>query len=223
MTINIYDVPGRTGKSFIPLAVLNYKGIPYKTEPYYTVPVISDPDHPSGDGSPTVISDSWKIVEYLEETYPSSGGVFPSGTKSLQFLFQQHLSKTMTWVIIPGYIIKMYHILHDESKAYFRRTRETLFNRKLEELHIEGLEEWKEAWKSVEKGLTDLALVLDKNGQDSQFVLGDTITYADFILVSFLDIIATFTLEKWEKEIKLWDGGRWNVAMERCLPYLEKA
>ncbi|KAF8509512.1 hypothetical protein BU17DRAFT_70399 [Hysterangium stoloniferum] len=244
MTITIYDVPGQTGKSFIPLC-----GIPYNTvwveypeiaatmrkigaaptstkpdgSPHYTVPVISDPDHPSEDGSPTVISDSWKIVEYLEETYPSSGVVFPSGTKSLQFLFQQHLSKALISVIIPAYIFKMFQNIQDGSKEYFRQTRETFFNKKLEELHPEGSEEWKEAWKSVEKGFADLALVLDKNGEDSHCVLEGTITYADFILASFLDIIATFTPEKWEEEIKLWDNGRWAIAMGKCLPYFEKA
>ncbi|KAF8509530.1 hypothetical protein BU17DRAFT_70416 [Hysterangium stoloniferum] len=110
MTITIYNVPGQTGKSFIPLAVLNYKGIPYNTvwveypeiaatmrkigaaptstkpdgSPHYTIPM----------GSPTVISDSWKIVEYLEETYPSSGVV-----QAIKLAGSYNVQNEACWVI----------------------------------------------------------------------------------------------------------------------------
>ncbi|KAF8488921.1 hypothetical protein BU17DRAFT_72778 [Hysterangium stoloniferum] len=252
MTITIYDIPRRTGRSLNPLcmrikAILNYKGIPYRTEwveypdisatlrkigaaptsikpdgsPDYTVPVISDPDHPTEDGSPNVISNSWKIAEYLDEMYPTSGVVFPRGTKSLQFLFDEHLSKSCIAIITPAFVIKTYHSLQDGSQAYFRQSRETLFKKKLEEISPEGSEEWNEAWKNVEKAFADLALILDKNGKDSQFVLGDTISYEDFVLASVFYATAILMPEKWE-EMKHWHGGRWAIARENCLPYFEK-
>jgi hypothetical protein len=78
---------------------LNYKGLAYKTEwieypdiadlckkigaeptmirkdgrPYYSLPVIQDPK------TGAVISDSARIAEYLDETYPDTPKVFPAG------------------------------------------------------------------------------------------------------------------------------------------------
>ncbi|KAF8500069.1 hypothetical protein JB92DRAFT_2980192 [Gautieria morchelliformis] len=108
---------------------LNYKGAPYKTvwieypeieptmrsigaaptkkkpdgSPWYTIPVIVDPSRTATSGGPTVVSDSFHIAEYLDETYstPSTGPLFPPGTKALQQLFYDHFFTNVLLQSVP--------------------------------------------------------------------------------------------------------------------------
>ena len=63
--------------------------------PFYSVPVIIDPTHPTEDDEPRVISDSWTIAMYLDDNFPSRNKLFPDNTKALQMLFQRHIHKTL--------------------------------------------------------------------------------------------------------------------------------
>jgi hypothetical protein len=122
--------------------VLNFKGIPYKTTwleyldieptlrsigaaptstkpdgtPFHMVPVIVDPSRRAPSGGPLVLSDSWVIAEYLDKEYPTSGPLFPQGTKALQKLFHDHLTGAMFRPILPILLPPILHILNEASR-----------------------------------------------------------------------------------------------------------
>jgi glutathione S-transferase len=50
--------------------------------PYYSLPVIQDPK------TGKVISDSARIADYLDSTYPDTPKVIPAGTHALQKAFR---------------------------------------------------------------------------------------------------------------------------------------
>jgi hypothetical protein len=102
---------------------LNFKGLPFKIvwleypdveptlreigaaptgkwsdgRPFYTVPVIRDESHLTDKGEPTVVSDSWAIAKYLDETYPGldSQRLLPEGTMAFQMLGQTYIQKIL--------------------------------------------------------------------------------------------------------------------------------
>lgn len=51
--------------------------------PYYSLPVIQDPN----TGEEKIISDSARIAEYLDSTYPDTPKIVPVGTYTLQKTF----------------------------------------------------------------------------------------------------------------------------------------
>ena len=133
--------------------VLNYKGIPYRTEwvefpdieplskklgikptdhnsdgsPLYTLPAIHDPS------TGVYVADSTAIAEYLEKTYPNTPSVFPNETIGLQKAFDATFERSLEAVwsfILPATNLK----LNPVSEEYFRRTREISFGKKLEDV-----------------------------------------------------------------------------------------
>lgn len=208
---------------------LIFKGLPYKTEwveypdieptlkrlgapptgikpdgsDAYTLPAIYD------DSTKVYISDSWKIAEYLDETYPDTPRLFPSGTKAAIDLFQYHFSHSLFKHILHAVIAPTCHTLNPRSEEYFRRTREATFKCKIEEIAPAG-PKGDEVWALVKEGLSTLSQVLSKNGPDAQFYLNDQFSYADAIVVSFLEWakIVMQANDEW-KSVETWDNGRW--------------
>ena len=206
---------------------LNIKGIPYKTEwvegpgiealakkigaaptimadgtPGYTVPIISDPN------TGKVISDSFCIAEYLDATYPDGRTLFPPGTKPLLAAFESGIVNALKGVIMAQ-LVATYNILNPSAQEYFRRTREARFGRKIEEFSPVGpkrdadVAEGKAGFDAVDGWLSK---------SEGEFVLGDTISYADGILAAWLTWIK-ITNEIW-KDVATWHNGRWATYLE---------
>jgi len=100
--------------------------------PEYTLPTIHD------DKIGKVVADSIKIAEYLEATYPDKPSLFPFGAHapihmSNAFFFPTAISPALL-VFLASAIVK----LHPASLEYFRRTREPVFGKKLEEVVPQG-------------------------------------------------------------------------------------
>ncbi|KIJ51556.1 hypothetical protein M422DRAFT_44081 [Sphaerobolus stellatus SS14] len=226
---------------------LNFKEIPFKTEwleypdikptllklgaaagatlpdgtPYYTLPVISDPNNLTADGKPTVISESQIIAQYLDEQYPSKKTLIPEGTKALIAIFQDYLLKNVIMpsgaLILPAFLT----VLTDASEPYFRATREGYLGKKLEEVCPEGSKEREEGWKNVRKGLSQVAGFLDKNG-GGIFVMGQIPSFADLLIAAAFHNFITFAPKDWEEVCK-WDGGRWKTHYEACASWFDNA
>ncbi|KAF8524592.1 hypothetical protein BU17DRAFT_63157 [Hysterangium stoloniferum] len=188
--------------------------------PLYTVPVIMDPNHTTPDGKPIIITDSWKIAEYLDEKYPEPGLLFPKGSKPLQSVFHDYAMKTILLSIGPILVTRVMDILNDGSLEYWRVTREAYLGAKLEEVCPKGSEKWNDTWKTLQKGFSEMAAHLDKNGPDNDFVIGTQATFADFILVSMLQIIYLVIPDEWEGRIQHWDNGKWKKIREGCAAWL---
>ncbi|KAF8489744.1 hypothetical protein JB92DRAFT_3012325 [Gautieria morchelliformis] len=223
---------------------LNYKGVPYKTvwleypeieptmrsigaaptrkkpdgSPLYTLPVIVDPSRTAPSGGPTVVSESFHIAEYLDETYPtpSTGALFPPGTKALQQLFYDHFFKNVLMVTIPMALPEMFKHLNEGSRPYWRLTREAMLGGKLEEVCPKSSEKWDGVWEELEKAFGVLAALLDKNGKDGNtLVMGTHPTFSDFVIAAFLEMHFLLCPEEWQR-MRTWNGGRWERLRDQC-------
>ena len=205
---------------------MNYKGLKYRTEwveypdieavckkigarptekkadgsDAYTLPVLYDPR------TQRTVSDSWAIARYLDHAYPDTPRVFPAGSVALQKAWQMLVGPT---VLMPVLHIQLPHIcgiLPPRSAEYFRRTREVAFGKKLEEVPSEG------DWVKLEEGLGRVKTCLEENGEGKDMlVMGDQITYADFILAGiFIWVRKTMgeESEAWKRLTAL-HGGKW--------------
>ena len=217
--------------------VLNYKGTPYRTEwvefpdieplskklgieptdhnsdgsPLYTLPAIHDPS------TGVYIADSTAIAEYLEKTYPNTPSVFPNETIGLQKVFEATFESSLDAVwsfILPATNFK----LNPVSEEYFRRTREISFGQKLEDVIPTGNTRTEE-WGKFEQGLTKIHsyLALTKG----PYMLGDTISWSDFVLFSFIywfKLIWGEDSKEW-KDIASWNDGRWEALIRGLEKY----
>ena len=226
-----------------PRAVLNFKEIPYRTEwvefpdiesfskglgikptgqnadgsPRYTLPAI----HDSSTG--TYIADSIVIAEYLEKTYPDAPSVFPNDTIALQKAFETSLDQkieAVTSFIIPATCFK----LNPRSEEYFRRTREITFGKKLEDVIPTG-DARTEGWGKFEKGLDTIHSYLISTDKKGPYILGDTISWTDLLLFSYLywfKAIFGEDSKEW-KDIASWNGGRWEAHLNAIKKYQPQA
>ncbi|KAF8508653.1 hypothetical protein JB92DRAFT_2951855 [Gautieria morchelliformis] len=223
---------------------LNYKGVPYNTvwleypkieptmrgigaaptgkkpdgSPLYTLPVIVEPSCPAPSGGPTVVSESFLIAEYLNETYPtpSTGALFPPGTKALQQLFSDHFFKNVVMVTLPMGVPEMFKHLNEGSRPYWRLTREPILGGKLEEVCPKGSEKWNGVWDELEKAFGVLAALLDKNGKEGNtLVMGTHPTFSDFVIAAFLEPHFHLCPEEWQR-MRTWNGGKWERLRDQC-------
>jgi glutathione S-transferase len=218
---------------------LNYKGIPYRTEwvefpdvesvckklginptslngdgsPHYTLPAIHDPS------TGTYLADSIAIVEYLEKTYPNTPSVFPNETAGLQKAFQATFEDSIGAIwqfILPA----VYPKLDPASQDYFRRSREAFFGKKLEDVTPTG-DARIEEWGKFEKGLAKIDSYLALSDKKGPFMLGDTISWSDLVVFSFLywlKLIWGEDSKEW-KDIASWNGGRWEAHINALKKY----
>jgi glutathione S-transferase len=219
----------RTGR-----LALAFKGLPFKTiwvefpdiadvckkigasptafdngSPVYTLPVIQDPS------TGKVVSDSWTIAEYLDENYPDRPSLFPKGTRGLQWSFISTANTMAFDHWLDPLILPTYNQLPPRSQEYFRPRREKLWGCRLEE--ISTGEQPAKNWADAEAGFTKLTNVIAKNGEGSQWFLGDTISYLDLFTVAELMWIKQVLGGKdWERA-RSWDGGFWGKFVDIVL------
>ncbi|KAL1607688.1 hypothetical protein SLS60_002623 [Paraconiothyrium brasiliense] len=197
-----YDIPTKPpvrGWSFNPWRirmVLNLKEIGYKTQ-WVEYPDLAptlkalglppndpnDRDYFTDYTSPairyadgTYAMDSWKIVTELEKQYP---------TPSLHLdhpIVEKLRSLPVVMPIISHLLPKVpKNLLSNVSAEYFYLTREASYGKPLTQMEAEAKEEAWEEMKPVAKEIGDL---LREEG--GPFFLGETVSYADVIFVTFL-------------------------------------
>ncbi|KAJ7616675.1 hypothetical protein FB45DRAFT_934725 [Roridomyces roridus] len=200
---------------------LNFKGIPYTTvwveypdveaqckelggaptttkpdgsgRPHYTLPMIYD------QSTGAVVTDSMNIVTYLDATYPSLPRLMSPNTAGLQHAFDAAANALMTPIypyILPG----AYKILNPSSAEYFGRTRKAKWGKPLEELTPRGAADEIE-WKKLKDGFgkIDQWIRVNGDGGKGKYLMGETISYADMWIGSFV---------QWD-DVKTWHEGRW--------------
>jgi len=239
--IILYDLPGNAAKyvawswnTWKARFVLNMKGLPYKTvwveypdivdlykkigieststfggKPYCSLPVIQDL------ATGAVVADSLKIAQYLDDTYPSTMPVLPAGTRALQTMFVDVLTPKIGFAIFQRAAVESMLQLPPRSQEYFRRTREEWFGVRLEEMAPEG-EKRDALWKKTREVFAEVHKWMNANGEGRLFVMGDTPSFADAVLVSFmiyLKVILGSDSKEW-KDIMVSEDGRWAKLLE---------
>ncbi|TFK67275.1 hypothetical protein BDN72DRAFT_843302 [Pluteus cervinus] len=227
---------------------LNYKKLPYRTEwveypdiaatcirigaapttvwakdgsPYYTSPFIFDPN------TNIAVSDSLVIIQYLDEQYPNTPSLvrFSSGNLGvIQAGFVEVLEEVILAQAWQFLLPRVREILNPASEDYFRRTREESFEQRLEDVVPKKENgDWDKEWAKVKKGFEKAEKWFKQHGtgDSGEWVLGDTLSFADVAIASYL-IFIRITMgedsQNW-KDITSWSGGRWARIVERLAPY----
>lgn len=179
--------------------VLNYKGLPYKTE-WVEYPDLRPkfqslgipPNHPEVNSaaeysSPAVhlpdgryIMDSWAIATEIEKLQPEpSLGLdtdFPKRTAAILGTIQKPLGPI--WMPrVPEML------LNPVSAEYFYETRNSRWGMPLQEL-AKSARAGEVAWQGAEEGMVQLKGLLGEN-PEGPYIMGNEPTFADFILAGF--------------------------------------
>ena len=157
-------------------------GIPPNKEGIsYTIPVLRFPRSPTSE--PRWVMESRAIAAALEQECPS-----PSLHLDSPILPKvEALMKIITPTLFPVFLPRVPRdILNERSIYYFRKTREEKFGMPLDELE-KSEKGGENAWESAAPPLSKLAELLKENG--GPFFRGETVSYADFIVVGFFQCL----------------------------------
>lgn len=183
----LYDLKSLDGRKLSPFGqrvhlALRHKGLPLdKVELVrfvdkdaiafarsQTVPVLVDGE--------TVVADSWRIANHLEDHYPDRPSLFGGDAgRALSRYFNNWCGLWLTPEIASFILFDMLRHLDEEDRAYIHRTREPRFG------PLERLNETREArLPAFRKALDPLRLTVKQNGN----LHGATPGMADFIIAA---------------------------------------
>ncbi|KAH8826404.1 hypothetical protein DL96DRAFT_1556863 [Flagelloscypha sp. PMI_526] len=166
---------------------------------YYTCPFVHDTK------TDRVVSNSWNIVRYLDETYPDTPRLVPEGLNGLMKLFLDEANAKL----MPGFaafnLSKTGEILNPVSRKFFLDTRPELIGISLAELDA------KANWDNVKKSLDWLEGVIEENKKGGQYIVGDQRTYADIYVGTKMRWFSVHGRESqlWKDLVAL-NGGKWG-------------
>ncbi len=160
---------------------------------FKTVPVIYDGN--------IAINDSFKVIEYLEANYPEKPSLFSSHEGRVLSTFIEAWANSLHSDIAKMAIADIHSHLQDQDKAYFRKTRESFFGKKLEDVQQGNYDTAKESF------LSKLS-VLEKYLTKTEFIGGASPLYPDFIVFGSLQWLFTtshtFEINELSSNCKNW-------------------
>jgi glutathione S-transferase len=180
--------------------------------PFYTVPMIQDPR------TEIALSDSIRIVQYLDDTYPNTPRMIPTGTASLHLAFESALRSVFTVDLAMHYAGIQLKFIKEKSRTYYRELREKVSGKKLEEFALSGLA-LEEQLDKLEKSLATVASWYQE--KDSAFFVGKSLGFADVMLASSLGWCRALGGEEsieWKKLMSIQDG-HWKRLMQTLEQY----
>ncbi|PYH41929.1 glutathione S-transferase family protein [Aspergillus saccharolyticus JOP 1030-1] len=224
--------------------VLNYKGLPY-TQTFisypdiapllshmgvapqpegrpYTLPAIchpaSLPKHPSG-----TLMDSFAIATHLEEAFPGTPSLFPSGDAS--YALALAVSKLMgaVWIhAVPLVVPRVADFLDPRGREYFIKTRSAQFGKPLSEVRPRDPQEIERAVAAMKRDMAVLVMMLRgrANKAGGPFFEGNTPGYADFLVVAVLAWFERIDKMVWEEMLGV-GTGEVRALWEACLPWVD--
>jgi glutathione S-transferase len=218
---------------------LAFKGLPHKTEwvefpdiaalckekgfkataswkdgsPYYSLPAIIDEQ----GTAPTAVSESFEIAKYLDATYPETNRVIPEGEAAEEFQKQFALAfrKSVFAPFARIFFPRVATIFNPASKEHFSKGRASLiFNTaSLDDIKVTSEEEEAKIWGDYKKGWDEVERTYFAPSDDKgPWVLGDTVSFADFVVVSYLvcfQRVFGHESKEWQ-ELRSLNGGRWG-------------
>jgi len=196
-------------------------------EDAYTCPAIryTPSSDEEGDGKNIYVSDSWEIARFLEEKFPSPPVFGPAGTGLGSFEEQKVLTDAARDALLrPLFPLLVQgthnHLLNEGSKAYFRRTRESIFGMTIEEMCLPPPDPALSVYRAKAKEnfsafLHDRSKIPANFASGEQpFVYGNEPSFADMCIATFVLWIKLATPEELWEEVKTFEGGRWDRYLE---------
>ncbi|KAG8741910.1 hypothetical protein FRC10_002275 [Ceratobasidium sp. 414] len=169
--------------------------------------VIADPSS-DPDGQPTYVCDSFEIAAYLDDKYPAPKypAVLPVATRPLQKIFVDQYFFTNIRPLFPFTHPFAIHKFMDEEERenLYQRLGKERFDPPTEEVAAQKLVEAREKWE-------EFGQALELNNNSGPFVMGGTITFADFAVGGIFDFLHKIQGDEGKvwKELMGWQGGRW--------------
>jgi glutathione S-transferase len=166
------------------------------------VPVLRDGD--------VVISDSWKILQHLDEHYPQPFPLFVASTTPLNF-FRHWCDKTLHTALFKLAAPYVHAKLGEVDQAYYRETREKRLGQTLEALAQEREQHLTKANFLTEPLRATLA--------EQTYLAGASPGLADLLVLSaflWTDVVLPFQIFADDDPIKRWSENlrrEWHVAM----------
>ncbi|KAL4062936.1 hypothetical protein V8B97DRAFT_1649565 [Scleroderma yunnanense] len=165
----------------------------------YTLPVLRDPN------TGAIITDSWDIAVYLENTYPEKP-IFPKDSQGLIRAFEAaYINQVMP--AIKFLLLRAREIMNEPSVEYYTTTKEEHFKQKFEEFSPEGPER-DQHWSVLEKGFTTIKTWYDNT--DGKWLMGSTFSYADILAGSGLFWFKRVLHDDEWKRVAAWHDGHWK-------------
>lgn len=189
MAITFYDLCGRDSKRFSPYGwrtrmALAHKGLSYDLElvkftekdkiafsGQQLVPVLCNGER--------VVSDSWTIAEYLEDSYPDRPSLFGSAAgRGMARAINAFVNTTIQPLLFPLIVADVLQQVDAADREYFDSSRQKRLGRPLAEVQA-GRDDRVEGFR---KALEPFRIVV----RDQAFIGGDAPTYADYTLFGTL-------------------------------------
>lgn len=215
MSVVLYELAGENDVRFSPYCwrtrfALAHKGLAVEARglrfleigeavgaPHRTVPIIDDGGR--------IVSDSWSIARYLEETYPAPT-LWNNGSHSagLYRFLDNWVNQVLHPAIVPLVVMDIHDQIHPSDRAYFRETRE----RRVGPLEAAAGADRKGRIEAFGKLLAPVREAL----ASQEWIGGQTPDYADYIIAGTLQwprVISPLPLMSREDPVTAW--------FERCL------
>lgn len=185
--ISLYELKGKNDRRYSLFSwrarmALRHKGLDFESIPVKlsdkaviefsggkTVPVIRDKD--------TVVRDSWKIAEYLENRYKDSPALFGGDiARGLSQAFNTWVDRSIVPAMLPVIAADIHERVDADDEHYFRQTMEKVLKMSLEESRLRR----DEALLALGKVLAPLQETFKRQA----FLAGAAPAYADYALFS---------------------------------------
>lgn len=185
--IALYELKGKNDRRYSLFSwrarmALRHKGIDFETLPVLlsdktpiefsggkTVPVLKDKD--------TVVRDSWKIAEYLENRYKDSPPLFGGDIgRGVSQAFNTWVDRAVVPAMLPVIAADIHERVDPADEDYFRQTMEKVLKMTLEEARARRDEAVLRLGKTIEP--------MQEAFKRQAFVAGAKPAYPDYILFS---------------------------------------
>ncbi|KAF5314559.1 hypothetical protein D9611_007032 [Ephemerocybe angulata] len=258
-TLTLYDfehgLPGKTISPWVAKAriVLNYKGLKHRTHffrfleiekgsielgipaneferkadgsPKWTIPSLQDPTTKAS------LSDSLRIIDYLDRTYPETPQMLTPETVAAALAFEAAIRDHVTKHAFKAVGVKAAEAaLGDGEKIRFRTFVEGFLGMTLEQWKSDP-KNGEEAMKALKEGFDTFEglifkkadLVAEARGlkQQGPFIGGEKLTYVDAALGAVFRWMENLFGEdsaEW-KQVMEWNNGRWGRLYKNIKPY----
>lgn len=183
--------------------------------PRYTVPFIIDR---TGDGYAVIVSDSVKIIEYLEKTYPDPERPIIGPSPAVQHLARMPIDRFFNSFVVQLVLPAVYDLVLEEDKIAFFNRVSSYFKDLPQDRPEKGfqgvaiMEGSVEFIKLIEEGEENLRGIAASLGSQQLFG-GDRPVFVDFVLLAYLNCIRRTRPDVWKYFAKV-DEGRFQKAVD---------
>lgn len=217
--ITLWELGGRNGRRYSLFSwrtrlALTHKGLAFESKPVCmsdkavisfsggkTVPIVKDGE--------TVVRDSWKIAEHLEDRYPSAPTLFGGDVgKGVTHAFNVWIDRAAVLPMLAVIVADVHERVDPADEQYFRESMEKILKMTLEEARNRRAE----AMSRLARTLEPMQALLKRQ----PWIAGARPAYADYILFSLfqwarvmspVEVLDEGPLREWRERVLDLHGG----------------